>query len=308
MRAMFRLRYRDAACRDSYHQSQKRSLQRHFVDLRVILLYHVEEGVWQGAISAQPFASTKWSDVFTDLSDRIACRFARTEVRERFRRYLYGLFTTVERKNGWQLAEAIGDADPQGVQRLVRTAYWDADAVRNDLRNYVLTQLGDDANGVLIVDETGFLKKGNKSCGVARQYTGTAGDIVNAHATQRVPGRFPRLCFPEGSRVHRSCPLPSTGMDDGPRPSRRSGDPDRHPLRHQGHPCRANAGRAFDAGAPARWVVADSGYGRSHRRRRTRVGCGVVLRCHQCCPEGRNLWDAVNAAWAPTRSPSSILL
>ncbi len=135
----------------------------------------------------------QWSDVFTDLYERIARRFARTEVRERLRRYLFGLLDRVERKNGWQLAEAIGDTDPQGVQRLLRVARWDADAVRDDLREYVLAHLGDETSGVLIVDETGFLKKGKKSCGVARQYTGTAGDTVNAHTTQRVPGCLPRL-------------------------------------------------------------------------------------------------------------------
>lgn len=144
----------------------------------------------------------RWSDVFTDLYDRIAGRFARTEVRERLRRYLFGLLDRVERKNGWQLAEAIGDADPQGVQRLVRTARWDADGVRDDLRDYVIEHLGDEAGGVLIVDETGFLKEGTKSCGVGRQYTGTAGDTVNAHTTQRVPGRLPRLCHGARSGVY----------------------------------------------------------------------------------------------------------
>ncbi len=144
----------------------------------------------------------QWSTVFTDLSERIACRFARAEVRDRLRRYLFGLLGKVERKNGWQLAEAIGDADPQGVQRLLRTTRWDADGVRDDLRGYVLTHLGDEASGILIVDETGFLKKGAKSCGVARQYTGTAGDTVNAHTTQRVPGHLPRLCLCEGSGIY----------------------------------------------------------------------------------------------------------
>src|SRR5438128_1756120 len=94
-----------------------------------------------------------WSDVFTDLYERIACRFARTEVRERFRRYLFGLLGRVERKNRWQLAEAIGDTDPQGVQRLLRTTRWDAGGVRDELRNYVIEHLGDAVSGVLIVDE-----------------------------------------------------------------------------------------------------------------------------------------------------------
>ncbi len=120
-----------------------------------------------------------WSEALEELHRRIAGHFARSEIRERVKRYLVGLLGRVERKNGWQLAEAIGETDPQGVQRLLNSAKWDADLVRDDLREYVLEHLGDEESGVLITDETGFLKKGEKSVGVARQYTGTAGDTVN---------------------------------------------------------------------------------------------------------------------------------
>src|SRR6187399_3781659 len=119
-----------------------------------------------------------WRAGLGELHARIACRFRRSEVRERVRRYLAGLLERVERKNGWQLAEHLGEAGPQGVQRLLNAARWDADGVRDDLRAYVFDQLGDPA-GVLIVDETGFLKKGTKSVGVQRQYSGTAGRIEN---------------------------------------------------------------------------------------------------------------------------------
>src|SRR5215469_5055664 len=128
---------------------------------------------------AEPDAITRWSETLDALHQRIACRFARVEVRERVRHYLVGLLDRVERKNGWQLAEAIGECGAKGAQRLLNAATWDADAVRDDLRGYVIDHLGDEASGILIVDETGFLKKGTKSCGVARQYTGTAGDTVN---------------------------------------------------------------------------------------------------------------------------------
>src|SRR5687767_8065110 len=121
-----------------------------------------------------------WSKALGKLHRRIGQRFARSEARERVKRYLLGLLGRVERKNGWQMAEAIGERDPQGVQRLLNSARWDADEVRDDLREYVLERLADEASGVLIVDETGFLKKGTKSVGVARQYTGTAGDTVTA--------------------------------------------------------------------------------------------------------------------------------
>ena len=127
---------------------------------------------------AEPGVIARCSETLDALHGRIAHRVARTEVRERVRRYLAGLLDHVERKNGWQLAEATGEFGAKGVQRLLNAASWDADAVRDDLREYVVEYLGD-SDGVLIVDETGFLKKGTKSCGVARQYTGTAGDTVN---------------------------------------------------------------------------------------------------------------------------------
>jgi len=120
-----------------------------------------------------------WSEALGALHERIGHRFARSEARERVRRYLFGLLGQVERKNGWRLAEAVGERDPQGVQRLLNSAKWDADEVRDDLGEYVVEHLGDEGTGILIVDETGFLKKGQKSVGVARQYTGTAGDTIN---------------------------------------------------------------------------------------------------------------------------------
>src|SRR5579871_6458314 len=102
-----------------------------------------------------------WRAGLDVLHARIAGRFARSEVRERARRYLAGLLDRVDRKNGWQLAEHLGEQGPQGVQRLLNAAHWDAEAVRDDLRAYVVEQVGD-PGAVLVVDETGFLKKGTK--------------------------------------------------------------------------------------------------------------------------------------------------
>ena len=127
-----------------------------------------------------------WGETLADVQRRIAHRLRRVEVRERVGRYLAGLVARVERKNGWQLAETMGEADPHGAQRLLNEATWDADAVRDDLRAYVIEHLGDGASGVLIVDETGFLKQGTRSCGVARQPGtraaggGMAGTTANA--------------------------------------------------------------------------------------------------------------------------------
>ena len=109
-----------------------------------------------------------WRAGLDALHARIATRFRRAEARERAKRYLAGLLDRVERKNGWQLAEHLGEAGPQGVQRLLNAADWDEEAVRDELRRYVVEHLGE-PDGVLIVDETGFLKKGTKSVGVARQ-------------------------------------------------------------------------------------------------------------------------------------------
>src|SRR6266581_1243753 len=114
-----------------------------------------------------------------ELSVRIGTRFRRAEVRKRVGRYLRGLLASVERKNGWQMAEGLGEANAHGVQRLLEEADWDEEAVRDELRTYVIEQLGE-AGGTLVVDETGFLKKGKKSAGVARQYSGTAGRRENS--------------------------------------------------------------------------------------------------------------------------------
>ena len=119
-----------------------------------------------------------WEAGLQALHARIALRFSRSESRQRVLAYLQGLLGSVERKNGWQLAEYAGDATPDGVQRLLAVYHWDADQVRDDLQGYVVEHLGD-PGGVLVVDETGFLKQGKKSVGVKRQYSGTAGKVEN---------------------------------------------------------------------------------------------------------------------------------
>jgi SRSO17 transposase len=119
-----------------------------------------------------------WAAGLQALHARIAGRFARAEPRRRVLAYLKGLVGNVGRKNGWQLAEHAGERTPDGMQRLLATADWDPDLVRDDLRGYVVEQLGD-PGAVLVVDETGFLKKGRTSVGVQRQYSGTAGKVDN---------------------------------------------------------------------------------------------------------------------------------
>src|SRR5437868_15545642 len=122
-----------------------------------------------------------WAVGLDEVLERIGPRFARAEPRARAGVYLRGLLSAVERKNSWTLAEQAGDATPDAMQRLLNHADWNADAVRDDLRDYVIEHLGDDA-AVLVVDETGFLKKGSKSAGVGRQYSGTAGGSRTARS------------------------------------------------------------------------------------------------------------------------------
>ena len=125
--------------------------------------------------------AARWADGIERAHECIARRFRRPEPRQRALEYLKGLLSPVERKNGWQPAEQADGATPGGVQRLLYNYRWNADQVRDDLRDYVVEHLGD-ADGVAVVDETGFLKKGNKPVGVQRQYSGTAGWIENCQA------------------------------------------------------------------------------------------------------------------------------
>ena len=120
----------------------------------------------------------RWAEGIEQVHVCIAGRFRRPEPRRRVLDYLRGLVSPVQRKNGWQLAEQAGDSTPDGVQRLPYSYRWDANLVRDDLRSYVLEHLGD-SGGVLVVNETGFLKKGTKSVGVQRQYSGTARRVEN---------------------------------------------------------------------------------------------------------------------------------
>jgi SRSO17 transposase len=205
----------------------------------------------------------RWSETLDGLHGRIAPRFARAEVRERARRYLAGLLDRVERKNGWQLAEAIGECGAKGVQRLLNAASWDADGVCDDLRDYIVEHLGDDVSGVLIIDETGFLKKGTKSCGVARQYTGTAGDTVNCQV-----GVFLAYASDRGAAfIDRALYLPREWAKDQERRTE-AGIPAEIRFASKITLAERMLARAFTTGVSARWVVADSFCGRSGAFRR----------------------------------------
>jgi SRSO17 transposase len=203
-----------------------------------------------------------WQEELNALHDRIASRFARPEVRARAGKFLTGLLDPLERRNGWQLAEALGERSPDGVQRLLRTARWDAEAVRDDLRAYVVEQLGD-PEAVLVIDETGFLKKGTKSVGVARQYSGTAGRIENCQI-----GVFLAYASPRGRAfLDRALYLPKAWAEDRLR-RRAAGVPDEVAFATKGELAQAMLARAFAVEVPAAWVTGDEIYGNDGGLRR----------------------------------------
>ncbi len=202
-----------------------------------------------------------WEAGLRSLHERIGGRFGRREPRQRVLAYLKGLLGSVERKNGWQLAEYAGDATPDGVQRLLATYRWDADGVRDDLGEYVVEHLGD-PEAVLVVDETGFLKQGRKSVGVQRQYSGTAGKVENCQI-----GVF--LAYgSKGGRtfLDRELYLPQVWAEDGER-RREAGVPEEVVFRTKGQLARMMIARAIAADVPFGWVAGDTVYGNDRRLR-----------------------------------------
>ncbi len=191
----------------------------------------------------------------TDLQARIGLRFRRVEVRSRASRFLEGLLGNVERKNGWQMAEELGEDGPRGVQRLLGEADWDEEAVRDDLRAYVMEHLGA-ADGLLVMDETGFLKKGKKSAGVARQYSGTAGRRENSQV-----GVFLLYASKKGyAFIDRALSLPEEWTQDRVR-CREAGIADEVGFATKGELAQQMLLRAFEAGVPVNWVAGDTVYG-----------------------------------------------
>ena len=203
-----------------------------------------------------------WHEALRALHERIAPRFARPEVRARAGKFLAGLLNPLERRNGWQLAEQLGERNPDGVQRLLRTARWDAEAVRDDLRAYVIEHLGDPET-VLVIDETGFLKKGSKSVGVARQYSGTAGRIENCQI-----GVFLAYASPRGHAfLDRALFLPKAWAEDSARREAAGVPPDIR-FATKGELAQTMLARAFAAAVPAAWVTGDEVYGNDGGLRR----------------------------------------
>jgi SRSO17 transposase len=187
--------------------------------------------------------------------------FARREARHHAWASIRGLLSPVERKNGWQLAEVNGDATPYGLQHLLGRARWDADAVRDALRAYLVKSIGD-PQAVLVLDETGFLKKGQQSAGVARQDSGTAGRVENCQI-----GVFLAYASVHGHvLLDRALYLPQAWTDDRACCAH-AGVPAEQRFATKPQLARQLLQRAFEAGVPAAWVTGESVYGDDRRLR-----------------------------------------
>ncbi|QGJ70836.1 DDE endonuclease [Planctomycetales bacterium 10988] len=187
--------------------------------------------------------------------------FARGEAWQRARRYLRGLTSEVRRKNSLQLAKQLGDATPYGIQHLLGRASWSADALPDSLRSYACEALAD-SQAVLILDETGFLKKGTKSAGVARRYSGTAGRLENCQI-----GVFLAYASSQGcALIDRELYLPKAWIEDRPR-CREAGIPENRGFSTKLERAQAMLARAIQAGVPFAWVTGDEVYGASTLRR-----------------------------------------
>jgi SRSO17 transposase len=204
------------------------------------------------------------------------------------------LLSPVERKNGWQLAEHAGEARPYGMQRLLAGAKWDTDAVRDDLRAYVVEHMGD-PQAVLVVDETGFLKQGTKSVGVKRQYSGTAGRVENCQV-----GVFLTYAAPEGHvLLDRELYLPREWADDAAR-RREASVPDVVTFATKPQLAQQMLERALAAGVPAAWVTGDTIYGGDRRLR-------VWLEQHEqpfvlAVTSDEPLWAVLEGRWGQPRA------
>ena len=197
----------------------------------------------------------RWRDQFDELMGRIAGRFARVEPRRRARAFVLGLLSGLRRKNCWTIAEQAGDVTPDGMQHLLAAARWDADAVRDDLRGYVVEHLGS-PDAVLVVDETGDVKKGAASAGVQRQYSGTAGRVENCQVAV-----FLSYSSPAGhALIDRELYLPRSWTAD-PARCAAAGIPGKTVFATKPKLARRMISRALEAGTPAAWVTGDEVYG-----------------------------------------------
>ncbi|MGW2110526.1 IS701 family transposase [Streptomyces sp. NPDC001948] len=243
----------------------------------------------------------QWDLELDDLFVTIGHRFGRVELRCRMRDYVRGLLAPVARKNSW-LAEQAGHATPDGLQHLLAGAKWEPDEIRDELQEYVAHKLGAD-DGVLIIDDTGFIKKGTTSAGVQRQYSGTAGRTENCQI-----GVFAAYATARGrALVDRELYIPRSWAEDRER-CRAAKVPDNREFATKGELARHMVLRALGSPLPITWVTADSAYGQESRFRRLleQSGVGYVLAVPKSqftvgCPRIEGLFaQAPDEAWEKT--------
>jgi SRSO17 transposase len=223
----------------------------------MMLMNESTPGLVEQAVSVVPGGAA----YLNDIERRLAPYFERAEPRQRAMAYLRGLLSPAERKNSWQLAEISGDATPYAFQHLLRRALWDPDAVCDELRRYVIQHLGE-PEAVLVIDETGFLKKGRHSAGVARQYRGTAGKVETCQI-----GVFLGYASRLGQALlDRELYLPKEWTTDRER-CRQAGIPEDQRFATKPQLAQQMLARAFGVGVPATWVTGDSVDGNDRRLR-----------------------------------------
>jgi SRSO17 transposase len=214
---------------------------------------------WQAVVGAESVLG--WRNELDALKERLGPLFVRPEPRRQAGLYLEGLLSAAERKNGWQLAEQIGDKRPWRTQRVLSHVLWDQDAARDICRDYVVEQIGS-GDGVLVVDETGFLKKGTHSAGVARQYSGTAGQIANCQI-----GVFLTYASSKGhALIDRALYLPEHWCADTERRAE-AAIPEQVEFATKPALAKQMIMRALDAGVPCAWVLGDEVYGSDSKLR-----------------------------------------
>lgn len=212
-------------------------------------------------IDPTPTQVAEWTDDLAVVLTHLGRHFARSEARVHLRAYLTGLLSPIERKNGWQLAEQAGDTTPYALQHLLGRAKWDADAVRDDLQAYVRTHLGE-PGGVLVIDETSFLKKGTHSVGVGIQYSGITGKLDNCQV-----GVFLAYVSPLGQTLYdRTLYLPRDWADNAARRAE-AGVPESVCFATKPQMAKQLVLRALDGGLPAAWVTGDEVYGSDYHLR-----------------------------------------
>jgi SRSO17 transposase len=213
-----------------------------------------------------------WSAEFEELTDRISSLFVHPRSRAHARHYLEGLLAPLERKNGWTIAEYVGEKEPKAMQRFLNLAHWDAGDLRDMGRNYAMEHFAD-PRGVLIADPTGFAKKGRKSAGVQRQYSGTLGRIDNCQI-----GTFLAYVDAAGDRVLIDCELyvPQQSWFDDPYRCAEAGIPVDVRFATRPQQVAAMIDRTVAAGVPFAWFTADEEFGQNRGLREHLEGAGIA--------------------------------